>query len=287
MCNGEDLLKHIHHIKVYNESEKGLSLTDVCRISMRTRDLLDRSVQWLDSAMAELHLQAKTAGRVTDEEFINVLRPFTEGVLSAEERHTLFTRLDGENKGYVSLDLTEAEYRKVEELKSMRKTADVVTKVNHAISAIKHKATTHQTPKTAIDDTALSNVDLPKEFKLSPSTVEPSTDVENIEASINTMELAKDSEVASSTAKLTNDSQADFADDAELQELECRLQELRKAQSDRLRRRRKRELQAEIEALQRELEAKTPKASTPQSTCTTSKVQRSVSFSLPSTLTES
>merc|ERR1739848_964624 len=77
VCNGEELLRQIQHLKVNNEADQGRSLTEVCRISMRTRDLLDRMLQWLDSAMAEFHVQASHVGRVTEDEFIRVLRKHT------------------------------------------------------------------------------------------------------------------------------------------------------------------------------------------------------------------
>merc|ERR1711904_169692 len=127
------------HLKVNKEAEKGLSLTEVCRISMRTRNLLSGRLRWLDSAMAELHLQAGNSrtGRIMEEEFISVLRPFTGGVLDSNERRCLFKRLDGENKGFITLQLTDSEHKKCEELKTLKKSVESVASVKHVISAMK------------------------------------------------------------------------------------------------------------------------------------------------------
>jgi len=286
LCKGEDLLKHIHHIKVNNEAEKGLSLTEVCRISMRTREFLAESLQWLDSAMAHLQLRASSLGRVTEQEFIEILRPFTEGVLSLQERQLLFSRLDGENKGFVKLELTESEHKKYEELQreSSRKdvkrvisamrsqpsqAADAVCSQPAQMKPIKEHSA-EEAPKTPAHEDQMVASSAPEAHKdLKDASCDP--------------EAPKESEVSSSREDLSANPEAMFADDAELQELEGRLQELRSMQAERLRQRRKRELQAEIEAVQRELEAKTPKATTPYAAESPSKV----SFALPSTLAES
>lgn len=273
LCKGQDLLKHIHHIKINHEAEKGLSLTEVCRISMRTREFLADSLQWLDSAMAHLQLRANSLGRVTEQEFIEILRPFTEGVLSLQERQLLFSRLDGENKGFVKLELTQSEHKKYEELQKERDRKDV----KRVISAMRSQ------PSQAADAMCSQHAQMEpiKEDGAEEAPKPPAHEDQVVATSV--PEAQRESEVFSSRVDLPANPEAMFADDAELQELEGRLQELRSMQAERLRKRRKRELEAEIEALQQELEAKTPKAPTPHSAESSSKV----SFALPSALAES
>lgn len=268
VCRGEDLLKHIHHIKVNNEAEKGLSLTEVCRISMRTRDFLAHSLQWLDPAMAQLQLTADASGRVTDEEFVEILRPFTEGVLDASERHLLFSRLDGENKGFVMLELTESEHKKYEELKRMvpiREEAELASN-NEVIS--------NQVVAAPVMEEAVQAPLAEKEIRRGQMVASDVAEAPN----------ASSTALRSDPILPVHEAEAMIENDEELRELECRLEELRSMQAERLRQRRKRELEAEIEKVQRELAAKTPKASlTPHATESASKV----TFALPSTLSES
>jgi len=306
LCKGQDLLKHIHHIKVNNEAEKGLSLTEVCRISMRTREFLAESLQWLDSAMAKLQLKATALGRVnalggvTEQEFVEILCPFTEGVLSLQERRLLFARLDGENKGFVKLELTESEHKKYEELKrqSDRKAVERVTMRSQPPQPADAMCSQH----TQMESIEEFNAEEALESQAHEDQMESSTvsDEHNDQVASTVPEehedqmvasgplvAPKQSEVPSSRVDLPANPEAMLTDDAELQELQGRLQELRSMQAERLRRRRKRELEAEIEALQRELEAKTPKASTPGAAESLRSSTSKVSFALPSTLAES
>jgi len=278
LCKGEDLQRHIHHLKVSTEAAKGLSLTDVCRISMRTRDLLAHRLQWSEiSAMAELHLQAKTKGQVTEDEFVSVLRPFTEDVLDDDERKTLFKRLDGEKRGYVTLQLTEAEHRKCEELTQMRKGALKATNVSHAISGTMHpySVDAHK-GNPRMQPQAFLPVEIAEELQ-TPVSVTP-------QMQDNFRQTPAEHIVSSSGTNLENGSEVVIESDEELQQLEHRLEELRAAQAARLRRRRKRDLEAEIGALQRELEAKTPTAKTPHASESPQDTKSRVSFALPETL---
>jgi hypothetical protein len=290
LCTGEDLLKHIHHIKVNSESEKGLSLTEVCRISMRTRDFLARSLQWLDSAMAHLQLKANALGRVTESEFVEILGPFTEGVMDLKERHLLFSRLDGENKGSVKLELTESERNKYEELKGASKSVESVMKMNQVISAMQAEAVNAMGPAAkASQQHQMAPMSEEAEQQQSANTqvsAEPITE-EMVASCIN---YAPDVSSTSREVDCTQEAEAmNMDDDEELRDLERRLEELRSMQAARLRQRRKRELEAEIEALQRELEAKTPKARTPHAASSphASSATSKVSFALPSALSES
>eukprot|EP00746_Dinoflagellata_sp_MGD_P125838 gnl/MRDRNA2_/MRDRNA2_60715_c0_seq1.p1 gnl/MRDRNA2_/MRDRNA2_60715_c0~~gnl/MRDRNA2_/MRDRNA2_60715_c0_seq1.p1 ORF type:complete len:373 (-),score=94.29 gnl/MRDRNA2_/MRDRNA2_60715_c0_seq1:205-1323(-) len=295
ICKGQDLLKHIHHIKVNNESEKGLSLTEVCRISMRTREFLAESLQWLDSAMAQLQLGANASGRVTRQEFVEILNPFTEGVLSLQERHLLFMRLDGENKGYVNLELTESEHKKYEELKrkSSGKAAQRVSEMNHAPSAMRSQQPSQPADALGSQNIRMdlieeqSAVEVPNNQAHEDQVVASSVpEAHKDQEGSSNAEPPKESEVSASPVDFTASPEAMFADDAELMELEGRLQELRSMQAERVRRRRKRELEAEIAALQRELEAKTPKARSPHAAESSCSSTSKVSFALPSTLGE-
>jgi hypothetical protein len=281
ICKSEDLLKHIHHLKVNNEAEKGLSLTEVCRISMRTRDLLARQLQWLDSAMAELHVQAKTTGRVTKEEFVGVLRTFTGDVLDDDDLQNLFTRLDGENKGYVILHLTETERKKADELKSMKKATNKLINVQRAISGMEQPAQRQLHSSSA-------QPEHPSQIEKPTADCSPRPPAQSKEEQASNCEAHRDDLVSPSTARaivdiaLTSLKEPDVSmgEDQELRDLEQRLEDLRSAKAERMRRRRKRELQAEIDALQRELEARTPKAITPR-TSSPSRRPVTVSFALP------
>jgi len=245
------------------------------------------------------------------------LRPFTEVVLDDDERKTLFKMLDGENKGYVTVQLTENEHQKCEELKRMRKPRtelmeELRAKVNSAIPRMRH----HQ-PNDAANGSPHAQPQQPLPFD--PIMEEPASPVLGFPQMQDEHSLQGDEELQElqpqdehplqgeeelqelerpdehslqghpASASITDPEQelqtitkelGNAAGDEELQELERRLDELRAQQAARLRRRRKRELEAEIEALQRELDAKTPTAKTPHASGTKSKV----SFALPATL---
>jgi len=280
VCQGEDLVKCIQHLKINNEAEKGLSLTEVCRISMRTRELLARQLQWLDSAMAELHVQAETAGCVTRAEFVSVLRSFIGDVLDDEDLHMLFERLDGENKGYLILQLSEGEREKAEELKRMKKAATAVTKVNRAISAMAQPQLCSSSALTEGVESHTEGIESRTDHIHGPSAQRGSGKIESPCLQPQHPEEIEQEEVE---LELRRD---DFVslEDVELQELEHRLEKLRSAKAERMRARRKRELQVEIEALERELAAKTPKGLTPHASTSSSDRPSHVSFALPTTL---
>jgi hypothetical protein len=242
-----EFIKHVKHLKIEKAERAATGLSGVCKAQKSAKDQVDRSLRRMDSAMIALHSTLNDNQKVTAEQFVQVLQPYTNGVLDRQELFDIFYKLDAKSVGQIAMRLTEEENRKAmnkaeEQMVVIQKRKSARERLQKAVGAV-------QNMRKSIKAMLVSQ----KSKKVAPSAefdeVAPKPKVE-MDAS-----WTKESQ-PKVTNNLHSDSHSDSEDEEEFLLLQKRIADLKAAKDKKEKdeQAKKQQRQAKMEALRKEME---------------------------------